>query len=210
MQDHRLRLVEVLVRRLAPPHFLTVRRQLDLLQKIAHLLNLPLEVSCLFLCLDLQSLNLVVGFIPLLVGIVGFLDDVGHLLPLLVEFFLELLVEVIKDDPFAAEAVDDALEVLVVGGGLVELLVGLVEPVLEYLDLLVEVVLAFGAGVHAEAVLAFFGDLLLEVGDMHFDVFLGLSLVFDRRIYLRHQLLLRLALHPLRHRVPVLVHLRLH
>jgi hypothetical protein len=55
--------------------------ELDFLHEVAHLFDLFLELGCFFFGLDLESLDLVMSFISLLVGVVGTLDDVGHFLP---------------------------------------------------------------------------------------------------------------------------------
>jgi len=60
-----------------------------------------------------------------------------------VEFLLEFPVNVIENDSFSSQTVNGLPQVFVVGDGLVELLVGLVQSVLEDLDLLVQLRVLF-------------------------------------------------------------------
>jgi hypothetical protein len=153
--------------------------ELDLLHEVADLLDFLFELGGLLLGLLLEGSDLVVGLVPVLVGVVGLLDDVRHLLPLLVQLALQLLVEVVEDHPLLPQTVDHQLQVLVHRDGLVELLVGLVQPVLQDLYLLLQVGLALRSRIDAEAVLFLLDDLLLEVADVHVDVLLRLLLLLD-------------------------------
>ena len=92
---------------------------------------------------------MVVGLIPILIGVIGFLNDICHLLSLLVQFVLQLLIQVIENHSLFPQTVDNELELLVDSDSLIELLVGLVQSVLEDLYLFLEVVLAFGSRIHA-------------------------------------------------------------
>lgn len=78
------------------------------------------------------------------------------------------------------------------GGGLVVFLVGLVQSVFQYLDLLVQVILIFGPRIHTQTVLALLSYLFLEVVDVEFDVFLGFLLALDCRVDLCDHLLFSL------------------
>ena len=54
------------------------------------------------------------------------------------KLFFQFSVDVVEDDALPSERVDGLSELLVVGDGFIELLVRLVEPVLEDLDLLAD------------------------------------------------------------------------
>ena len=47
----------------------------------------------------------------------------------------ELFVQIVKDDPFFSERVDDVFEVFVDGDGLIVLLIGLVKSIFKDFDL---------------------------------------------------------------------------
>lgn len=104
--------------------------QLALENHMAQLFEFLLEVESLLLGLLLHGLHLVSGDIPLLVGSVGLLDNVSHGLPLLLQLLLQLLVEGVEDLALPSQTLDDLFELSVEGNRLVELLVGLVQPVL--------------------------------------------------------------------------------
>ena len=99
------------------------------------LLDLFLELSCLFLGLLLQGVDLVVGLITILISIVCLFDDICHFLALFMKLALQLLVKIIEDDPFLPQTINDQLELLVNSNSLIELLVSLIKPILQNLDL---------------------------------------------------------------------------
>ena len=147
---------------------------------MAHLFDFSLELPGLFLGLTFQNLDLVVGLVSFLVGAVRSFDDIGHLLALLVELFLQLLVKIIEDHSLSPKTVDDAFELSVDGDRFIKLLVGFVQPVFQYFDLFLEVVLVFCAAVHAHAIFPLLDDLLLKVGNVSVDIFLSLLLPLNR------------------------------
>lgn len=106
--------------------FLGVGRQFNLLHEMTYLLDFFLEFSSLFLRLLLKRGNLAVCLIPVLISIVSFFDDVCHLFPLFMQLILQLLIEIIKDNPLLSQTVDHQFQFLIHCDGLVELLVGLV------------------------------------------------------------------------------------
>ena len=117
---------------------------------------------------------MVAGLVSVFVGVVRLFDNVGHFFSFLVQLAFELFVEVVKDDSFFSERVNDVFEIFVDGDGLIVLLIGLIESIFEDFDLFLEIGLVFGAGVDASAVFFFLNDFFLEVGDMNVDVVLNL------------------------------------
>lgn len=115
---------------------LGITREFYLFHQVADLLDLFLELSCFLLGLLLQGIDLVVGLITILIGIVCLFDDIGHFLAFLMKLTLQLLVKIIEDDSFFPQAIDDQLELLVNSDCLIELLVSFIKPILQNLDLL--------------------------------------------------------------------------
>lgn len=129
------------------------------------------------------------GLIPLFVGIVGFFDDIRHLLALLVQFLLQFFIKVIENEPLSSKTIDQAFQILVVGRCLIELLISLIQPILQNLDLLLQIVLVLSSRVHSHAIFPLLRNFLLEVADVHIDALLGLFLVVDGSVNLINHLL---------------------
>lgn len=104
--------------------------QFDLFHEVANLLYLLIKLPCLLLCLLLERSDLVISLVPILIGIIGLLYYIRHLLSLLVQLRLEFLVEVIENDPLLPQGVDQQLRVLVDSYCLIELLISLVQSIL--------------------------------------------------------------------------------
>jgi hypothetical protein len=111
-------------------------------------------------------LNLAIGLIAILVSRISLLNDVGHFLSLFMQFFLELLVQIIKDNSFTSKTIDDLSQFPVHSDGLIELLISLIESVFENLDLLLKSTLILGSGIVATHIILLLNDLLLKVNDM--------------------------------------------
>lgn len=92
---------------------------------------------------------------------------------------LQLLIKIVKDNSFFSQTVNDQFEFLVDCDGLVELLVCFVESVLQDLHLLLKIVEVLRTSVDPQTMFLLFDDLLLEVGDVNIDVFLGLPLLLN-------------------------------
>jgi hypothetical protein len=112
--------------------------KLDLLHEVAYLLDLLIELRGLLLGLLLERSYLVVGL----------LDDVRHLLPLLVQLRFQFFVQVIKDNSFLSQRIDQQLQILIDRYALVELLVRLIQSILQDLYLLLQVGLALSSRVY--------------------------------------------------------------
>ena len=137
------------------------------------LFDLLFKISGLLFGLLLQRVDLSVGLVPVFIGIVGLLNDICHLLSFLMQLTLQLFVEIVKDDSFLSQTIDHKFKLLVDCDGLVELLVGLVESILQNFDLFLKVVQILSPRIDAVAVLLLFDDLLLEVGDVDINILLG-------------------------------------
>ena len=72
----------------SPLTTLGIRRKLYLLKQVTDFANLLLELARLLFGLLFKSVDLVVGLVPVLVGVVGLLDDVSHLLALFLQLAL--------------------------------------------------------------------------------------------------------------------------
>lgn len=146
---------------------------------MADFLDFLFELACFLLGLLLEGVDLVVCLVSVFVGIVCLLDDISHFLSLLVQLVLQFFVQIIEDNSLLPQAVDHQFEFLVDRDGLIELLVGLVQSILQDLYLLLEVVLALCSRIAPQTVLFLLDDLLLKVGDMDVNIFLGFLLFLD-------------------------------
>lgn len=124
-------------------------------------------------------MDLVMSFVSLLVCIVSFLDDIGHLLSFLMKLLLQLLIQIIKNNPLPPKAVNQPFQILIISRSLIKLLISLIKPILQYLDLLLQIIFVLGPRVHAHTVFPFLSYFFLEIADMDIDAFLGFLLVVD-------------------------------
>lgn len=141
--------------------------------------QLLLEVNCFLLGVLTQDIDIVIGSVPLFVGIVGLLDDIGHGFPLVLQFLLQLIIESIEDLPLLPKPLDITLQLLVEGYSLIELLIRLVQPVLQDPDLFLQVHLDLRSTIIPPEVVLLLHYLLLEIGDMCPSEILLLSLLLD-------------------------------
>lgn len=93
---------------------------------LIHLTNLLVILLLLSLSLPNQVCQIVRGFLSVLIGIIGYINDLGHLLSLLREVSCQLLVDLFKHQSLSPEGVDLFSERPVIGHGGVVSLVGLV------------------------------------------------------------------------------------
>lgn len=121
---------------------LGIGRKLDLFHEVAYLLDFLIKLRGLLLGLLLKRSDLVIGLVSVLIGVIGLLDDIRHLLALLVQLRFQLLVQIVKDNPLLSQRIDQQLQLLIDSDSLIEFLVRFVEPILQYLDLLLEIGLA--------------------------------------------------------------------
>eukprot|EP00906_Rhabdomonas_costata_P013858 RCo019866 len=119
------------------------------LQHAVQLAEVLLILHHVLLCRELQRIELMGSHVTLLIVKVGLLDDVCHLLLLLVELALELFVDPVKDHALPSEVVNLLAELLVLRQGLVELHQGLVQAVLQHSDLLAHHAVLLAADVHS-------------------------------------------------------------
>ena len=103
-----------------------------------NLLYLLIEIGLLLLGLPDQVNELPGGLLAVLRGTIRYRHDLVHLPLLGLEIASQLGVYLFEDEPLPAQRVDLIAHLLVVGDCRVELLVRLVQPVLERLDLLDE------------------------------------------------------------------------
>jgi hypothetical protein len=81
------------------------------------------------------------------------------------------------------------LQILIDSNSFVIFLVSLVKPILQNLDLLLEVILILSPRVNTYTVLFLFYNFFLEVGNMNVDIALDLFLLLDGCVYLCQELL---------------------
>lgn len=109
---------------------LGIGRKLDLFHEVTYLLDFLIKLRGLLLGLLLERSDLVVGLVPVLIGVIGLLDDIRHLLALLVQLGFQLLVQIVKDNPLLSQRIDQQLQLLIDSDSLIEFLVRFVEPIL--------------------------------------------------------------------------------
>jgi hypothetical protein len=80
-------------------------------------------------------------------------------------------------------------QILIDSNSFVIFLVSLVKPILQNLDLLLEVILILSPRVDTYAVLFLLNDFFLEVGNMNVNIALDLFLLLDGCVYLCQELL---------------------
>lgn len=163
--------------------------ELYLLHEVTDLLDLFLELRGLLFCLLFERCDLVVGLVPVLVCIVGLLNYIRHLLALFMQLTLQLLVEIIEDNSFFPETVNDQFQFLIDSDGLIEFLIGLIQSILQDFDLFLKIGFAFCSRVDPKAILFLLYDLLLEIADMDIDIFLCLLLFLNGIGYFAEKLL---------------------
>lgn len=81
------------------------------------------------------------------------------------------------------------LQILIDCNGFIIFLVSLIKPILQNLDLFLEVVLILSPRVDTYAVLFLLNNFFLEVGNMNFNIALDLLLLLDGCVYLCQELL---------------------
>ena len=109
--------------------FFDVRWQFDFLHQMAHLLYLLFKLNSLFFGLLFKRLNLIVGFISVFIRIVSSFDNIGHFFSFLVQLTFKLLIEIVKNDSFLSQRVNDMFKIPIDGDGLVILLISLIESI---------------------------------------------------------------------------------
>mmetsp|Transcript_3760 Transcript_3760/g.9744 ORF Transcript_3760/g.9744 Transcript_3760/m.9744 type:complete len:267 (+) Transcript_3760:748-1548(+) len=125
----------------------------------AQCLPLRLALRLLLVRHGLQLSHLVDGCIAGFIRSIAHVDDVRHVLLPVLQLLLQLLVDAVKDQALAAEVVDLLPQLLVLGDGLVELVVALLQAVLQDFDLLLHLHVGLLRSIHTAAFLPRLPDL---------------------------------------------------
>ena len=91
-----------------------------LVDEILHRLDLLRELGLFLFALRDQGGQLLLNFVPLLVGRVGHFDNVGDVSPFLAQLGFKLGVDVLENDLLFSEVVDFLAHYLVLSYGFVE------------------------------------------------------------------------------------------
>lgn len=73
---------------------------------MAYIFDFFLKIQSFFLSISLQGIDLVVSFVSIFIGIVGFLNNIGHLLSFLMQLILQFFVEIVENDSFFPQTIN--------------------------------------------------------------------------------------------------------
>jgi hypothetical protein len=110
---------------------------------MAHLLYLFFKLNGLFFSLLFKRLNLIIGFISVLIGIIGPFNNISHFFSFLVQLTFKLLIKIVENDSFLSQRVNDMFKIPVDRNSFVILLISFIEPIFKNFDLFLKVILIF-------------------------------------------------------------------
>ncbi len=151
---------------------------------MAHLLYLFFKLNGLFFSLLFKRLNLIIGFISVLIGIIGPFNNISHFFSFLVQLTFKLLIKIVENDSFLSQRVNDMFKIPVDRNSFVILLISFIEPIFKNFDLFLKVILIFRPWIDTDTVFLFFYNFFLEISNVNIDVILDFLFLLNRRRYL--------------------------
>ena len=150
---------------------------------MAHLLYLFFKLNGLFFSLLFKRLNLIIGFISVLIGIIGPFNNISHFFSFLVQLTFKLLIKIVENDSFLSQRVNDMFKIPVDRNSFVILLISFIEPIFKNFDLFLKVILIFRPWIDTDTVFLFFYNFFLEISNVNIDVILDFLFLLNRRRY---------------------------